>query len=160
MARRRRNISVAVSPLMAWLQRFAVFLLILVAVGMLVWNRMDARFGSNARMLVADVMSPLLNVFSQSSASVTQVTERFRTYEELANENDQLKDRIRILEAKAQTLDELLADPIQDGGGRAVELDSRAGKWTRHWRDQADDGFCRRRPLATLFPVRADQSGP
>ena len=31
MARRRRNITVAVSPLMAWLQRFAVFLLILIA---------------------------------------------------------------------------------------------------------------------------------
>jgi rod shape-determining protein MreC len=110
MARRRRNISVAVSPLMAWLQRFAVFLLIIVAVGMLVWNRMDARFGSNARMLVADVMSPLLNVFSRSSASVTQVTERFRTYEELAEENTRLRERIRILNAKAQTLDELLAE--------------------------------------------------
>ncbi|MEC7140148.1 MAG: hypothetical protein VXX01_02325, partial [Pseudomonadota bacterium] len=103
MARRRRNITVAVSPLMAWLQRFAVFLLILIAVGMLVWNRMDARFGSNARMLVADMMSPFLGLFSQSSASVSQVTERFKTYEELASENEQLRAEVRILNAKAQT---------------------------------------------------------
>ena len=110
MARRRRNITVAVSPLMAWLQRFAVFLLILIAVGMLVWNRMDARFGSNARMLVADMMSPFLGLFSQSSASMSQVTERFKTYEELASENEQLRAEVRILDAKAQTVDQLIAE--------------------------------------------------
>ena len=50
------------------------------------------------------MMSPFLGLFSQSSASMSRVTERFKTYEELASENEQLRAEVRILDAKARLL--------------------------------------------------------
>lgn len=79
-------------PIRAWMQRFALLLLVLGAFGLIVLGKADTVVVERLRSQVADTAAPLLDMLSRPAASLGRVSDQFREVSALRAENDRLRE--------------------------------------------------------------------
>lgn len=79
-------------PIRAWMQRFALLLLILAAFGLIVLGKADTVVVERLRTQVADAVAPLLDMISRPAASFGRVSSELREISTLRLENDRLRE--------------------------------------------------------------------
>jgi rod shape-determining protein MreC len=96
-------------PVKGLVQRFALFLLIATAVGLLVAGKADMRFAERLRMMVSDVTAPVLDVLSQPVDAFASLVDHGRELMFLRDENARLRmenERLTNWYAVARTLEQ------------------------------------------------------
>ncbi|MCC7273951.1 MAG: rod shape-determining protein MreC [Alphaproteobacteria bacterium] len=79
-------------PIRAWMQRFALLLLILASFGLIVLGKADTVVVERLRTRTADTLAPLLDAISRPVATVGRVTDEVREITALRAENDRLRE--------------------------------------------------------------------
>ncbi|MDJ0948630.1 MAG: rod shape-determining protein MreC [Alphaproteobacteria bacterium] len=85
------------TPLRVWSQRFAFFLLIIAAIGMIVLNRADTAFLERFRTSVVDTVTPALEAFSQPVDAIGNLGDGIRNVTALLEENERLRAEVAAL---------------------------------------------------------------
>ncbi|MFM2045401.1 MAG: putative rod shape-determining protein MreC [Pseudomonadota bacterium] len=131
------------APLWALVQRFYFLLLVLLAIALMLYTRMDTLRVDQARAQVTDAFAPILNVISRPANAVANAIEYARTLTDLHGENARLREEnARLLqwqqaalrlEAENRSLRGLLAfrpDPAASFVTARVVADP-GGAWVR-----------------------------
>ncbi|BBK29377.1 rod shape-determining protein MreC [Stella humosa] len=79
-------------PIRAWMQRFALLLLILAAFGLIVLGKADTVVVERLRIQLADTVAPLLDLISRPAASFGRMSEEVREITALKAENERLRE--------------------------------------------------------------------
>ncbi|BBK39991.1 cell shape-determining protein MreC [Allostella vacuolata] len=79
-------------PIRAWMQRFALLLLILAAFGLIVLGKADTVVVERLRTGLADTVAPLLDLISRPAASFGRMSEEVREISALRLENERLRE--------------------------------------------------------------------
>ena len=79
-------------PVRAWMQRFALLLLILAAFGLIVLGKADTVVVERLRTQLADTLAPFLDLVSRPAASFGRVSEEVREMTALRVENERLRE--------------------------------------------------------------------
>ncbi|MGE0713814.1 MAG: rod shape-determining protein MreC [Alphaproteobacteria bacterium] len=79
-------------PIRAWMQRFALLLLILASFGLIVLGKADTVVVERLRTRTADTLGPLLDAISRPFATVGRVSDEVREMTALRAENDRLRE--------------------------------------------------------------------
>lgn len=96
------------SPLKAWVQRFAFFMLVAAAVSLLVVGRMNIGAVEQARSAVTDAITPILTLLTRPTDALVEAIDSVRELADLRAENARLRDeRARLLhwQSAARQLD-------------------------------------------------------
>lgn len=80
------------APLWALLNRFYFLLLVVAAVALMVFGKVDAMLVDDARARVTDAFAPILNVLSRPAAAAAEVIESVRELGEIRAENRRLRE--------------------------------------------------------------------
>lgn len=79
-------------PIRAWMQRFALLLLILAAFGLIVLGKADTVVAERLRTQLADALAPFFDLVSRPAASFGRVSEEVREISALRAENERLRE--------------------------------------------------------------------
>ncbi|WP_374442599.1 rod shape-determining protein MreC [Stella sp.] len=79
-------------PIRAWMQRFALLLLILAAFGLIVLGKADTVVVERLRVQLADTLAPFFDLVSRPAASFGRVSEEVREISALRAENERLRE--------------------------------------------------------------------
>ena len=85
------------TPLKAWAQRFAVFLLIGATFFLMLLGKVDTVVVERARIAVLDAVAPILNVASRPVASINQAFDEAQQLASLRAQNLALQEEVRRL---------------------------------------------------------------
>ncbi len=102
------SLSHITTPVRAWVHRFAFFLLIASAFGLMLLGKADTVLVERARNAVTDAVAPLLDLASRPVDTINGVAEALREMADLRAENALLRrenDRLRNWQAVAQQLE-------------------------------------------------------
>ncbi|MGE0724875.1 MAG: rod shape-determining protein MreC [Alphaproteobacteria bacterium] len=79
-------------PIRAWMQRFALLLLILASFGLIVLGKADTIVVERLRARIADTFAPLLDALSRPVATIGRVSDDVREITALRAENERLRE--------------------------------------------------------------------
>ncbi len=102
------SLSHITTPVRAWVHRFAFFLLIASAFGLMLLGKADAVLVERARNAVTDAVAPLLDLASRPVDTINGFADSLRELADLRAENALLRrenDRLRNWQAVAQQLE-------------------------------------------------------
>lgn len=90
-------------PVKVWLQRFAFWLLIATAAGIMALGRTETGFTERLRMNVMDFAAPVLDLISRPVATVSDLVDRTGAFIDTAGENARLSEENERLKHWRQT---------------------------------------------------------
>ena len=93
MYKRAGSVLRLATPVRAWTQRFALLLLVCVAVALMLLSRSDSILIERARTAVADTVAPILEFAARPLATLDQMGEQARQMVLLAEENAILREQ-------------------------------------------------------------------
>ena len=110
VSRRKELDNLEASPVVAWLHRFSAFALIFVAAGFTIWYRLDDRFMSTARGLIADWLQPVSTALYAPFVAAGELGETISMHFETVAQLDDLRTQLeeipelqtRIIELESQ----------------------------------------------------------
>lgn len=118
MYKRAGSVLRLATPVRAWTQRFALLLLVCVAVALMLLSRSESILIERARTAVADTVAPILEFAARPLATLDQMGEQARQMVLLAEENAVLREQnerlahwqivAQRLEAENQSLQKML----------------------------------------------------
>lgn len=127
MKENSHSINMTVAPIRVMAQRFSFLALILFAVALMVFGKLDANVMERARMSVTDAFSPIIDVLSQPVKTVNQLIGDVWAVYNVHEENillNQEKDRLiqwqviaMKLQAENRNLRNLLNFPVEPSAG-------------------------------------------
>lgn len=108
MNQRLGTVSRLATPVKAWIQRFAVFLLFTAALALTLLGRTESSIVYQARVAVSDAVAPILDFASRPVGATVDVLERVQEMAALTEENAKLRqtnDRLRHWQSVAYRLE-------------------------------------------------------
>lgn len=79
-------------PVKGWVQRFALVLLVAIAIGLMVLGKADSRLIERVRITITDISAPMLDILSRPAASVAALIDYGHELLFLRSENARLSD--------------------------------------------------------------------
>lgn len=96
-----------------WVQRFAFFILVAAAIGLIAVSRMNAPWAEAARTGLMDAVSPVVDVLSLPVKAVSSWFNSFEDMDRIKRENARLKAEIVRLRLREMEADRLEADNVR-----------------------------------------------
>lgn len=108
----RTRSMVRIVALRALAHRFSLLLLLLTAVALMVWERVDPRSVEGVRVGVTDIFSPVMSVFTQPAASIGDIADDIHDLAYLRARNEALLVENRLLQDYRQAAFRLEAENL------------------------------------------------
>ena len=108
MNNRLGTVSRLATPVKAWVQRFAVFLLVTAALALTLLGKTDSTIVHKTRVVLTDAVAPILDFASRPVGSAVDAIEQVQQLAALADENAELRnknDRLRHWQTVAYRLE-------------------------------------------------------